>query len=396
MPRIKPRTKRNMPRTVWSIGRILTVLLIIVAIITIWQFGYPEYQKFQYGRSIAFTDPENNFDVLILPFSRHRGHKEWLIEENIVRRFSEMDIEHLYVRYDSTVTTSGFDFARKIGKKREADMVIWGDLEAIPQDSSIANVRYVLINPSDARIKSEDESGDRKFQYISDIRKEHVFADVDYVVRYVVGFFMYQRKRYKEALDQFSLLTSEYPDTSVVVHFYIGNCFMVLDSLENAKKELSLALEINPQFAEIYNNLAILLSDLGETNEARKYYELALGISPEDAYVHNNFASLLKDSGETEEAGKHYSRAIEINPEYANAHYNFANLLSDLGETDEAKIHYRRAIGINPEDADAHCEFANLLSDLGETDEAKKQYRRAIGINPEDTYVHNNFASLLK
>ncbi len=79
MPRAKPRTERDKSGFDLTIGRILTLLLIVGAVIVIYKFGYPAYQKYKYRCSIAFSDPENNFDVLILPFSRHRGHKEWLI-----------------------------------------------------------------------------------------------------------------------------------------------------------------------------------------------------------------------------------------------------------------------------------------------------------------------------
>ncbi len=430
MPNIRPQTTQDKPilkRLIWLLVSLPTVFL---AYLGIWQFVIPQYQKFQYHRSIAFADTENNFDVLILPFSRHRGHKEWIIEENIVRRFREMDIEHLDVRFDSTATTtSDFNSGREIGTERKADMVIWGDLEAIPQDSSITSVSYSLVNPIDASIKSTGKTDDLKFFSLSEIREGHLLAEVDYVVRFVAGSFMYRRKGYAEALDQFSSLTSQYPDTSATLHFNMGNCSIFLGNLDNARKELNhsleinpnyaeahfsfayllnildevidarkhyrQAIEINPQYFEAHTNLAVILTKSGDTKEARNHFRRAIKINPGNALIHNSFALMFLSLGDIVEARKHFNSAIKINPEYADAQYNLGKLLSELGNVEEAKKHLKRSIKINPELAEPHLELANLFVRLGKMEEAETHFKRAIQINPDSAVAHYNLANLL-
>ena len=49
------------------------------------------------------------------------------------------------------------------------------------------------------------------------------------------------------------------------------------------------AVEIDPTYAEAFNNLAIGYEHAGELGEARKAYEKALALEPENALVRQNY-----------------------------------------------------------------------------------------------------------
>src|SRR5262249_1788025 len=80
-----------------------------------------------------------------------------------------------------------------------------------------------------------------------------------------------------------------------------------LDQKEQAAERFHQVVEIDPRFAEAWNNLGIILAELERNDEAIQAYR----------------------------------RAMEANPHYSDAVYNLADLLDQLGCHDEAAQYWR-------------------------------------------------------
>jgi Flp pilus assembly protein TadD len=153
-------------------------------------------------------------------------------------------------------------------------------------------------------------------------------------------------------------------------------------------------LEINPNDIETHNNLGVFLEKMGRPDEALAHYRKALEINPNHAEAHNNLGVLLEKMGRPGEASAHYRKAMEINPNSAEAHYNLGILLAKMGRTDEALAHYRETLEINPNHTGAHNNLGVLLEKMGRTDEAMAHYRKAVEINPNYGSAHYNLGFL--
>ncbi len=64
------------------------------------------------------------------------------------------------------------------------------------------------------------------------------------------------------------------------------------------------------------------MDDLGRYDEAIRCYDTALEINPEYAYLWNGKGNALYDLGRYDEAIRCYDKALEINPEYKLAKKN--------------------------------------------------------------------------
>ena len=53
------------------------------------------------------------------------------------------------------------------------------------------------------------------------------------------------------------------------------------------------AIKINPKFVEAYNNLGLILRELGELKEAEKYQREAIKIKPDLAESYSKFGIFL-------------------------------------------------------------------------------------------------------
>jgi Flp pilus assembly protein TadD len=168
---------------------------------------------------------------------------------------------------------------------------------------------------------------------------------------------------------------------------------------EEAEKEYKEAIRINPNLAEVHNNLGNLLYKLKRFGEAEKEYKEAVRINPDHAKAHNNLGILLYNLKRFEEAEEEYKEAVRINPDYAEAHNNHGNLLSDLKRFEEAEKKYRKAIELKDnlpdKGAKVHNNLGVLLYDLKRFEEVEKEFKEAIRVNPNLAEAHNNFGVLL-
>jgi len=166
--------------------------------------------------------------------------------------------------------------------------------------------------------------------------------------------------------------------------------------LDEAIASYQKALKIRPDFAEAYNNTGVVLKDQGKLDEAIASYLRALKIKPDYAEAYNNMGNALKDQGKLDEAIVSYQRALKIKPDYAEPSYNIGNALQGQGKLDEAIASYQRALKIKPDYAEAYNNMGNALSDQGKLDEAIISYQRALKIKPDFAEAYNNIGNALK
>ena len=135
-----------------------------------------------------------------------------------------------------------------------------------------------------------------------------------------------------------------------------------LPQAESAYRE---AIKRAPNSAEIHNELALLYSDTGRTDEAESAFLSALKIRRDYAEAHNNLGVLFKKTGRRDDALAAYRRALELKPNYAEAHNNIGVILKEDGQLDEAAQAYRQALALKPDYADARWNLAMALLTAG-------------------------------
>ena len=91
-------------------------------------------------------------------------------------------------------------------------------------------------------------------------------------------------------------------------------------------------LERMPDAAEGFNDLAIALSEWGQTPQALACFQRAIELSGDYAEAYNNAGLLLKGIGRVDEAIRYARRAVDLAPGYANAQWNLALVLLLTGQ----------------------------------------------------------------
>lgn len=200
--------------------------------------------------------------------------------------------------------------------------------------------------------------------------------------------------------------------------------------LAEAESAARRAVSMDTSLVAGWNNLGIVLQEVGNFEESRTCLEQVTALRPGWAEAHNNLANTLRRLGRFDLAEPHYRQALTLNPDYPEAHSNLAFLLSAQGRHDEAAVEAQRAIELNPRLIDAYLNlaeveisrhrhdaalraldmlrafapqhpaalaaYAKVLQQLERDTEALDFARQAVALAPQSAEAHSTLATVLQ
>jgi len=89
---------------------------------------------------------------------------------------------------------------------------------------------------------------------------------------------------------------------------------------------------------------------LRQFDPARTQYERALQLRPDDAGMHNNLANVLTELGDLPGAVSRYEKALALAPDFVDPRRNLALLLLHLGRPNAAEPHLEFLVRRFPSD----------------------------------------------
>lgn len=110
---------------------------------------------------------------------------------------------------------------------------------------------------------------------------------------------------------------------------------------------LELALERQPEHAELLYHCGRVLDRLGRREDAICLNERAVRIDPKFTRALIELGKLYRATDRGEDATARLEQAVEAGADYADVHFLLGNLYHDRGQWNRARIAYRRALTIN-------------------------------------------------
>lgn len=146
-------------------------------------------------------------------------------------------------------------------------------------------------------------------------------------------------------------------------------------------------LSTYPNSIFVINLLGASLKGQGRLQEALAQFDAAVEVNPDYADAYNNRGVTLQELNRLEEAIASFDKSIELKPDYAEANSNRGLAMQELGRLDDAIASHRRALAINPDYAAAHSNLGNALLLTGQKGEAFECHRKAVALAPQvDSY----------
>lgn len=157
-----------------------------------------------------------------------------------------------------------------------------------------------------------------------------------------------------------------------------------------AEKELGLALSLEPQNAEIYNDLAICRAEAKDYPQALQLVERAITLEPENADFLYCYSRILFLSDRSKEAKQSIQEAISMHP-YAPEYFNLAGRIAfDEGNYTQALAYANDGLEIDAENINCLNLRSSSLLKLNRKEEAFSTIHDALYFDPENPYTHAN------
>jgi tetratricopeptide (TPR) repeat protein len=130
-------------------------------------------------------------------------------------------------------------------------------------------------------------------------------------------------------------------------HFDRATLYYYRANFELALNEIEKAIEID-KTAEYLNLRGLILAELGRYDDSKNAYLAALELEPEYSELHNNLGLLFLKMKKLDEAVLSFQESVKKNVNNALAYVNLGKALIELEKYDEALTAYNKALDIDP------------------------------------------------
>lgn len=312
------------------------------------------------------------------------------------------------------------DLLLKLGRYKEAELEYKEILKIDPNYSDtqfhLGIVLFALKRYEEAKMAYENR--------LSQLRKNNFLFSWDEIPRNDSGRLIDFLKQ-KYSIDWVKTAKIEKIDDDRTIKVSVGKNYLSL-SLNNEKSKVTLKIDdgrtgdfiakMENDKLNIYKNkekeLAVVFDHLGKALvklkrycEAYEKYKTAIDLNQYHAGAYNNLGVLLKELGDEEKddrrkaklyemALQKFEKASQINSSYAIIYNNRGIVLRDLKRISEARESFEKGIIEDPNIADAYINLGVLYAEeLGDHDKATEEFENALRIDPGNPNAISNLLS---
>ena len=170
------------------------------------------------------------------------------------------------------------------------------------------------------------------------------------------------QKFFIDALDYYRVALDKHKNNGTLCN-KIGITELMMQRYREARKDFERAIKFRPDYADAYNNLAVVFYENKNYGKAIKGYQRAIAIESESASLYSNLGAAYFAKKDFEKSIQNYARALELDPGIFNrtshggaiaqlaspedrAHYDYvlAKLFARMGVSDQSLEYLRKAM----------------------------------------------------
>lgn len=187
---------------------------------------------------------------------------------------------------------------------------------------------------------------------------------------------------HKDARDAIKKAISlSHPDANL--HLTAANIYQDVGDTVGALMHAKRSVEIDPRFAQGYNNLGILLADQERLDEADAAFRAAIRLKPDYARAFANLSTTLSKRERAEDALKAAEQCVRLQPYYAHGQYAYAVAALQLERLADAEAALKEAVVQLPTFVDAWMLLAKVLRRLKRHGDAFNALGRLLATAPD-------------
>jgi tetratricopeptide (TPR) repeat protein len=235
-----------------------------------------------------------------------------------------------------------------------------------------------------------------------------ILAPKDFRWMYLVAKLDHQEGRFDDAIRRYRIARTLRPDY-VAVPVNLGNIFLELNRLEEARASFKEALEIEKNDPAAHYGLGQIALSARSYSEAIQHFDVTLAQVPSANRVHYSLAMAYRGLGDVEKVKAHLDQQGSVGVrvsdplvdslqdliEGVRVHLARGKLAFEARRFTEAAVEFRKAVAAGPDNVEARINLGVTLSQLGDAQAATEQFEEAIRIDPRRVNAHYNLAILL-
>ncbi len=206
---------------------------------------------------------------------------------------------------------------------------------------------------------------------------------------------MFEHRTYLPSFGFFLIITSglyillwkkfKYVAIAIFAIIVVSNSYLTFARNAVWKDRVTLWNDVvlkSPHKARPYYNRAVVLEMAENHDQALKDYTKAIELNPSYVMAYNNRAALFKKDKKYNLAIDDYTKAIEMDTNYINAYYNRGNTFMDLKESDKALSDYSKVIALDPYYLEAYINRGDIYLYAQNYDKALLDFNKVISLDP--------------
>jgi tetratricopeptide (TPR) repeat protein len=199
---------------------------------------------------------------------------------------------------------------------------------------------------------------------------------------------------YQTALQMLKKVEAKFQN-SFVLYWYMGLCYAKLNQLEEARKNYSHTIELNPYFGRAYTDLALTLQLLERHQEAMKLLDTVPASALSAADREFTRGEIQMYQGDLQGAEKSYHSSLQSDAQNSEAEYALARLYVATGRIDEAVAKMHDLVQIRYPSEDVYYSLSAIYQKLGKTQEAEQTLKQWLELFPRSADAYYRYGLFL-
>jgi len=209
------------------------------------------------------------------------------------------------------------------------------------------------------------------------------------------GSVFFQRGYFAQAEAFFRLALLDDPSSAEAL-YGLGSAQLNQQKAAEARESFERATKLHASYpdtlANAWNNLGLLATREGRTDEALRCFREAVRLSLDHLIALNNLGNAYRLQKSWDEARKTFERALEISPSDAEANYGLGMVFAQADDTARAQDYLRRALQARPAYPEALNNLGILYLRTQRRDEAVAAFEECIRVAPSFDQAYLNLA----
>jgi serine/threonine protein kinase/Flp pilus assembly protein TadD len=131
-------------------------------------------------------------------------------------------------------------------------------------------------------------------------------------------------------------------------HFYLGTGYAADGKIREAIEQLTVALQLDPDFGPALNQLGYVYANSGEFEKAIECFQRYAAVNPGDANPYDSMAELYFKMGRLDDAVAKYKEVLDIEPAFYSSYMGLTYVYLLEQKPEDALTYFDRFISIAP------------------------------------------------